>query len=363
MTPPRALWVSTSTSTRGGVASFVRTMQSTDLWTDWNIEHISTHCNGSVPRRILAFAIGLTSFAYTMIRRRPDVVHLHTASYGSFVRKATLAWLARAARVPVILHVHGAEFHRFYMLCPAPLRYVVRATLTDASAVIALGDEWAMRLREIAPNARIIVVPNAVHPRTPISQEPDGRPVNVLFLGEVGERKGTFVLLDAWARLAAEGHVSTAHLTVAGDGAVTAAAEHVVDLDITDTVTIAGWTAPEKIPDLLRDSRVLVLPSRNEGQPMAVLEAMADGLCIVASPVGGIPDLLDDRSGILVPPDDPHALADALRIAVTDHAERTRLGIGAWRRVCTDFDVDIVSRRFDALYREVSTCASPAPCD
>lgn len=360
MTAPRALWVSTSMSTRGGVASFVRTMRTTDLWTDWHVEHISTHRNGSIPRRILAFVIGLVSFTVAIVRRRPDVVHLHTASYGSFVRKAVLAWLAHAVRVPVILHVHGAEFHNFYAGCPALAQRLIRATLTDAAAVVALGEGWAVRLRSIAPSARIIVIPNAVHPRTPVVQNSGGT-VEVLFLGEVGERKGTFVLLDAWARLAREGRLDAAHLTVAGDGQVEVAAKQVTDLGIGATVTIAGWTAPESVPDLLRRSRVLVLPSRNEGQPMAVLEAMADGLCIVASPVGGIPDLLDDRSAILVPPDDPRSLTDALRTAITDGSEREKLGAGAWQRVCSHFDVDIVSRRFDALYREVSTCKSPAP--
>ncbi len=88
---------------------------------------------------------------------------------------------------------------------------------------------------------------------------------------------------------------------------------------------------------------------------------MAAGLCVVASPVGGIPDLVDADSGILVPPDDPDALAAALRKVVTDDAERARLGAGAWRRVCTEFDVDVVSRRFDILYREVGRC--PVRCD
>ncbi|TWH23074.1 glycosyltransferase involved in cell wall biosynthesis [Rhodococcus rhodochrous J45] len=363
MTSRRALWVSTGPTMRGGIATFVRTMQNTDLWTDWNIEHISTHCDGSVVRRIGRFSIGLVSFGYRMIRRRPDVVHLHTASYGSFVRKATLAWMARGARVPVVLHIHGAEFHRFYAVCPSPLRYLVRATLTMAAAVVALGDEWARRLEAIAPGARVLVVPNAVRPCPPVSHEPDGRPVDVLFLGEIGERKGTFVLLDAWSRLVREGVVSpaVAHLTVAGNGAVAAATEQIHTTGTSDTVTIAGWTAPEKVEGLVASSRVFVLPSRNEGQPMAVLEAMAAGLCIVTSPVGGIPDLLDEHSALLVPPDEPAALTAALRCALTDAATRAGLGAAARQRVLTDFDVDVVSRRFDALYREVGSCTVPAP--
>ncbi|WP_407443776.1 glycosyltransferase family 4 protein [Rhodococcus sp. (in: high G+C Gram-positive bacteria)] len=358
----RAVWVSTSTTTHGGVASFVRTMQGTRLWSDWNIEHISTHRNGSAALRIAVWLQGSAAFAATLIRRRPEVVHLHTASYGSFVRKALLAGWARALGVPVVMHVHGAEFHRFHSRSPAPLRHLIRHTLSAAATVVALGDNWAQRLAEIAPEARIIVVPNAVRPRSPNSHDSHHGPVEVLFLGEIGERKGTFCLLDAWARLRGDGAVTgRAHLTIAGDGAVAAARRRVADLGLGDSVSVAGWVDPDEVPGLLRGSHVLVLPSRNEGQPMAVLEAMAHGVCIVAGAVGGIPDLVDETSGILVPPDDVAALADALRLVVCDHDLRARLGAGAWQRVATRFDVDVVSRRFDALYREVSSWKAPAP--
>ncbi len=362
MKSPRAVWVSTSTGTRGGVATFVRTMQVTQLWSDWNVEHISTHRNGSVALRIAVWLRGSVAFGATLMRRRPDVVHLHTASYGSFVRKALLAGWAHAMGVPVVLHMHGAEFHRFYTRSPLPLRRIIRSTLSAADAVVALGDSWARRLAEIAPDARILVVPNAVRPHSPRSHNTMGGPVEVLFLGEIGDRKGAFCLLDAWAHLRHEGAVTgLAHLTLAGDGAVAAARRRVADLGVGDSVSVPGWVDPAEVPGLLRRSHVLVLASRNEGQPMSILEAMSHGLCVVAGSVGGIPDLVDDASGILVPPDDVTALTDALRLVVCDHELRGRLGAGAWERVATRFDVDVVSRRFDALYREVSTWKSPAP--
>jgi glycosyltransferase involved in cell wall biosynthesis len=80
---------------------------------------------------------------------------------------------------------------------------------------------------------------------------------------------------------------------------------------------------------------------------------MAHGLCVVASAVGGIPELIDDRCGVLVPVDDVDALARALRRVVYDDDARIRLGSQALQRIRAEFDVDVVWRRFDALYREV----------
>jgi glycosyltransferase involved in cell wall biosynthesis len=104
---------------------------------------------------------------------------------------------------------------------------------------------------------------------------------------------------------------------------------------------------------MLDRAQVLVLPSRNEGQPMAVLEAMARGLCVIASDVGGLPEMIGADGGILIPPDDPEAIVAALREVVHDRELRTRYGAAAFSRVQDHFDTGTIARRLDALYREV----------
>lgn len=352
MTARRVLWVSTSLATRGGISSCLRTLRDSPLWDEWSVEHIATHRNGSATARILAFARGLVIFVGALVRRRPDLVHLHMSSYGSFARKATLAWITKAARVPVVLHVHGSEFDLFYQRAPRLLRLIIRATLTRADVVVALGTRWADLLRRIAPKAHITVIPNAVQLGALVHQPGQGDSVHVVFLGALGDRKGTFTLLDAWTRLA--GDAWRARLTIAGDGEVARAQETITRLGLGASVEVVNWLSGARVDDLLRSAQVLVLPSRNEGQPMAVLEAMAKGLCVVASDAGGIPDLVvDGVSGLLVPPDDVPALTKTLRQVVTDHDVRSRLGTAALARVRQHFDVEIVWKRFDALYREV----------
>jgi glycosyltransferase involved in cell wall biosynthesis len=350
----RVLWVSTSMSTRGGIASYVRTIRDTPLWTRWETRHIATHRDGGPARKIVTFASAVPRYVRTLLTWRPDLVHMHMSSHGSFVRKAVLFWIARAFRVPVIVHVHGSRFDEFHDHLPAPLRRGVRSVLTQAVAVLTLGERWAGRIRRIAPGARVEVVPNAVVVPAIPAPRGGGEP-SVVFLGAIGERKGAFCLLEAWAKLAAEwdGPVR-ARLTLAGDGLVAEARRSIMELGIERSAQVRDWLPASEAAALLAAADVFVLPSRHEGQPMAVLEAMARGVCVVASDVGGIPELVEHgRSGLLVPPDDADALGAALRTALGDRTARERLGAAARQRVLTEFDVDVVWRRLDALYREV----------
>jgi glycosyltransferase involved in cell wall biosynthesis len=354
--PPvgRVLCASTSLDTRGGIATYVRIIQETPLWTRWQTHHVVTHRDGSRVWKIRTFASAVPRYVRALVGARPDLVHLHMSSSGSFVRKAVLFWIARAFRVPVLVHIHSGRFDRFHARLPAPLRWAVRSVLTRAAVVVTLGEGWAARISRIAPRARVEVVPNAVVvPGTAPARA--GGPLNVVFLGAICAAKGAFCLLDAWAKLAAEqdGRVP-AHLTLAGDRGVDDARRTIAELGIDGSAEVRDWLPASEVAALLASADVFVLPSRSEGQPMAVLEAMARGVCVVASDVGGIPELVEDgRSGVLVPPDDVDALVHALRQVLDDRGLRERMGDEARRRVLAEFDVDVVWRRLDALYREV----------
>jgi hypothetical protein len=151
-----------STEGPGGIHNYVRAMQQVPLWTDWNVRFIATHRVGSQAVKILVFARATVLFAAHLTRSRPDLAHLHTVSKtGSFSRNAILAWLARLARVPVILHVHASAFEVFYDNSPRGVRSLVRATLNRVDAVVALDEPAANTLRKIAPDTRVVVIADA----------------------------------------------------------------------------------------------------------------------------------------------------------------------------------------------------------
>lgn len=349
----RALWVSTSMSTRGGIATYVRNMRNTELWRDWNITHVATHRNGSTATRIAVFAIGFGSFVKQLVTNRPQIVHIHMSSYGSFARKFVMTWAAKAFRVPVILHIHGSRFNKFAREAQPLVGRLIRATLERADAVIALGDAWADDLQRIAPRARIDVVPNAIQSNRAVQHARSG-PVQVVFLGELGERKGTFVLLEAWARLVTCPDAVPARLTIAGDGEVGRARSLVSTLGIEASVDVRGWLSEPEVATLLDSAQVLVLPSLHEGQPMAILEAMSRGICIVASNVGGIPEMLGESGGVLVDPGDVDSLLEALIEVLKDDDARSQYGIAAMQRAESQFNIGTAAARIDQLYGDVA---------
>ena len=359
MAERRALWVSTSTQTRGGIASYVRAMQATTLWDEWNIRHVATHRDGSAAEKIVVFATGTLRFVVELVLFRPSVIHLHASSRGSFVRKAVLFWLSRLARVPVVLHMHGSGFQGDYERSPRLVQSAIRATLRRADAFVTLGELWADRMRAIEPRARIIAIPNAVRLGGCVLQPGSQQPKRVVFLGRIGDHKGAFNLLDAWAKFVREPVFlemgqDAATLTMAGDGEVARARTRVRELDVEDSVTVHDWLSEREIGELLDSAHVLILPSRNEGQPMAVLEAMARGLCVISTEVGGVPEMVGDGCGVLIPPDDTEAIAAALRTVVPDRELRRRYGEAAHARVRKEFGTSAIGDRLDALYREVT---------
>jgi glycosyltransferase involved in cell wall biosynthesis len=163
--------------------------------------------------------------------------------------------------------------------------------------------------------------------------------LTVLALGRLGQRKGTYDLLCAVESLPA--HVrSRVHLRLAGDGEVDQVRAQVAARGLGDTVDVVGWLGPRERDEALRQADIFVLPSYDEGLPMALLEAMAHGLVPITTPVGGIPEAVTDGvHGLLVPPGDPAALARALHRLVENDTLRERLGHHAHLQAAT-FDVD-----------------------
>jgi glycosyltransferase involved in cell wall biosynthesis len=147
---------------------------------------------------------------------------------------------------------------------------------------------------------------------------------------------------------------------IVGDGPERdALGAHIRARGLEDSVHLVGEA--RDVPAILREFDVFALPSKAEGTSMSVLEAMASGIPVVASAVGGTPDLLDQgRCGVLVPPNDVSALADALVDLLRAPDRRRALAAAARARVARDFDESVVARRYEGLYRGADALGVPA---
>jgi len=255
------------------------------------------------------------------------------------------------ARLRTDHQVALAQEHNHLAKAPAVrAAYVEAYPRLDALVTLTEGDASRYRglLGETCP---VAVVPNALPEGVPLRRSPLTAPVAVS-AGSLIARKGFDLLVEAWRTVAAA-HPEWA-LRIYGSGAEAGAlARQVADAGLAGTVTLEGFE-----PDLaarLDEASLFVLPSRREGMPMVLLEAMAAGLPAVAfdCPTGPAEVLAGGAGGVLVPPGDVPALAAAITRVVSDTEERHRLAAAGARRV-RDFDPVATARRWETLFEELA---------
>ncbi len=302
----------------------------------------------------------LVRFGWRILHSGVDAVHIHTCSGFTFYRNLLDAELARWCGVPVVLHVHGAQFDQFCAASGRAGRALIGYGLTRADRVVVLSQRWRDLLAPYAPRARFAVVPNGVP--VPADAPPDRHPpgdgaCRFLFLGALGPRKGTDTLLNAVGQVQARG--LPVRLTLAGphedpgpDGHWPTTAGR---LGIADCVEFVGPVTGFAKDRLLDDCDVLVLPSRAEGLPLVLLEAGARGVPVVATAVGATPEVIDDPAlGLIVPPDDPRRLADAMAAMIRDPTARAGMGTALRARVRARYSLHQQSALLADIYRAVT---------
>jgi glycosyltransferase involved in cell wall biosynthesis len=254
---------------------------------------------------------------YPLVRRlsgRFDVV------LGSFVYPDGIAatWMARLLRLPSVIYALGSDINVAPKIPGVTAQ--LRHTLPRASRIIAVSRDLADKTIALgAPRARTVLVPNGVdrslfyprdraEARRALGLSPTAR--IILYVGRVEPAKGIGELLGAFARLSGD-----VQLAIVGDGSLRARCE----AEAGGRIVVAGGRPLAEVSTWVAAADLLTLPSHNEGTPNVVLEALAAGRKVVATNVGGIPDLVTSPAlGVLVPPRDEAALAAALQAVLAD---------------------------------------------
>ncbi len=297
---------------------------------------------------------------------RPDVVHAHT--YGT--HQVTVAARARRRGGPpfvVTAHYHppwsieGGWWRRrlrgFYD------RRLAARTLAGAARLIVQTREEERLMRELRIELPpVTIVPPGYTPLPPPPEDPSAfsRAYGIdgpflLFVGRLASNKGLLALAEAFVPLSRQDPQAT--LVVVGeDGGMAAALEdRARELGITSRLRRVGHVADERLlAAAYREARALVLPSDYEAFGLVLLEALAQGTPVVASRVGGIPEVIEDgRTGLLVPPHAPGALAEAIGRIWNDRELARRLGETGRATVVPRYRWDAVAATLEGLYRDV----------
>jgi glycosyltransferase involved in cell wall biosynthesis len=304
------------------------------------------------PGRALDALRILAALAVELVRFRPAVVHVNTSYFWAFLRDGLAIRMARFAGARTVLHLRGGDFPEWAEGAGAAWRSFIAATLRKTDLLIALTEHTRRWLEAEEGAERVRYLPNFVQLEA-IGPAPDrdGRqgPVEILFVGWLLEAKGVRELLAAARNLAG------ARLTLVGPDEPSFTATIASEIAaLGDRVRVLPAQPRAEIFRLYREADVFVLPTWREGFPNVVIEAMAAGLPVVATPVGAIAEAVEEgKSGLLVPVRDAAALEAALRRLVDDASLRRTLGRAARARVEEVFAFPAVLARLEALYAEL----------
>jgi len=294
-------------------------------------------------------------------RFRPDVIYIPVAGTVSGVlRDLTLGAAARRCGALVLGHQHAGDIGDV-LARRGLLGRVVRAGFAQFDSMLVLGEPWRALFEAYGLACPIAICPSTLRREVfergaaftrVVRRDP---PVRVLYVGQVGRRKGVLDLLEALARVRGEG--LAAELTIVGPaqlpGELEAARARCAELGLDGAVRFTGALTGDQLYSHFREHDAFALPSYNEGIPAVLYEAGAFGLPVVTTPVGAITALVrDGENGLLVTPGDTDGLTAALRRIVTDPDLRAMLG-GRLRSDVAAFHPDRASARIVAAVNEL----------
>ncbi|MBN2289941.1 MAG: glycosyltransferase family 4 protein [Candidatus Glassbacteria bacterium] len=339
----------------GGIASFLNALRDSAPFRKARVDYFDTDIAdragmGSFLRTIESLRF-FAALLCRLLTFRYRLVHLNASAGLSFYEKSLMLVCCRLFGTRTLIHLHSGRFPQFYQ--KSRLKALVRLCLNRADAVAAVSAESRASLEHIC-RTPVYQVPNCVHPCffEVVSHHASEE---ILYTGYIQPEKGIYELFQAVKLLRSRGY--RGRVVLAGGeksfGCVSRARRYLAAEGV-EGVELAGELTPGALAELCRLSGIFVLPSYVEGQPISLLEAMAAGLPVVATAVGGIPEVVaEGENGLLVPARDPERLAESILSLLKDTGLRRRMGEQNRKKMLDNHHADRVGETVVKLYRSI----------
>ncbi|MCQ2497387.1 MAG: glycosyltransferase family 4 protein [Lachnospiraceae bacterium] len=361
----------------GGIASVVNGYREYGIGDEYEITYVESYVNGSKFDKLKIALKAYRKFRKALKASDYDLVHIHSSFGPSFYRKMPFINMAYKRNIPIVNHIHGAEFENFYPQASNSKKKLIRKIYGKCRRIVVLSDEWKEKISEIVPKDRIDIVENyCIIPEG----ESEGNGKKILFLGEIGQRKGCYDIPDIIRRtedtlsedrnpedkenrtsvdaedngLSAGGEDNKLTVVLGGNGDTAPVSLKIEEFGLKSSFEFPGWVRGSDKEKLLRDSGIFLFPSYNEGMPMSVLEAMAYGLLVITTNVGGIPKLISHgETGFIFEPGNTKAMAECLSKLLNDEELRRRIGQQAREFVIKNYSFEKHLEKLKAVYSKV----------
>jgi len=351
-----------------GVSTHLNLLMDSSLGEDFELVHFQVGSEGRDENALTRLArLALSPFALfaTILFRHVALVHINTSlNPRAYWRDVAYLFIAKLLRARVVYQVHGGKLpHEFFAdrkLATKFLRWTLR--LPDLVLLLAQVELDAYRI--FVPEQNLVRLPNGIDTR-PYSRIPTVRtraeyPLRLVYIGRLDREKGLYETLQG-LRLACELGVD-ARLIVAGRGPEEGRLRRYAQaLGIAARAAFIGPVFGDEKVKLLATADMMILPSYAEGLPYALLEAMAAGIPVIATPVGAIPDVVTHGThGHLVPPRDGRAIAQALVNVNGDRESITWMSRACRRRIQAAYSIDRLAAELSMHYAALVDGLAPA---
>jgi glycosyltransferase involved in cell wall biosynthesis len=359
---PKVLVLGPALDAISGVTTHVNLLLGSRLADDYELAHFQVgsegRSEGRLSRWVRILASPLSLF-FAILAHHAAIVHINTSlNARAYWRDLVYLAVAKLTFTRVVYQVHGGALpHKFFERSRL-LTAFLRLTLRIPDLVVVLAQVELRAYRQFVPHQTVVVIPNGIDCRpfeaVPIVRSFPDQPLRLLYIGRIAREKGLYETLQGM-RLATELGVD-ARLIIAGNGPeVPRLRRYAHALGLGSRVFISSPVFGKDKVTLLEGSDLFMLPSHAEGLPYALLESMAAGVPVIATDVGAIPDVVtDDTHGIVVPPRDAKAIANALAELSADRERISWMSRACRRRIRAAFSIDRVAAEFGEIYAALS---------
>lgn len=338
-------------SVKGGMVSVLKNYLEYDNWQNVNIIFIPTHIEKSSIIKVIIFLKAIIKITYLSMLKKIDIAHLHVSERGSVYRKLIISKICKINNIKVILHHHGAEFEDFYSKLNDKEKKKINLLLMEVDLNIVLSKRLISMIKQKAPNSKVEVLYNAVN--TYKNNPYNLNSKDILFLGRIGKRKGTYDLIEA-IKVIDSKIDKDIKFYLCGDGDIDKINKFIDKLNINHRIAHVGWIDKEKKKEIFKSIAINVLPSYNEGLPMTILETMAYGIPNIASDVASIPEIINENeTGRLVKPGDIDKLSKDILDILTDINLRRNISSNSYRVITDKFSIDKNINKLKEIYLDL----------
>lgn len=340
---PKILVVATSRKTRGGITSVIKAHEQGQQWKQFHCCWIQTHRDG--PWGVKIWYLITAWFLFLLMLPSCDLVHIHGTAGTSAQRKLPFMKVAKILNKRVIFHFHPSSDK---LLLSEKNKAILYKIFALADKILVLSPFWEKLINQTYPN-NDFSLQVLWNPCPKVKRCVNKQKKQILFAATIIERKGYVTLLRAFGKIASLFPDWT--VVFAGNGDIEKGQKIASELCIEKQVKWVGWITGDLKEKVFQTSSIYCLASEGEGFPMSILDAWAYGIPCVMTPVGGIPDIVEDgTNGLLFPVGDVEALAEKLFILMRNQSLRRSIVLNTDKYVCEVFSIENITNRLGRIY-------------